>query len=45
MLDCALCDPSLGPVLGQSLHWKIVLNHNQILPSVTTTVSLAGSTP
>ena len=28
---CPLCDPSLGPVLAESEHWRLVLNRNQDL--------------
>lgn len=28
---CALCDPALGPVLHESVHWRLVLNLNQDL--------------
>ena len=30
-MDCALCDPALGPVVGESRHWRVVLNLNQNL--------------
>ncbi|HSH83090.1 MAG TPA: hypothetical protein VLA19_31540, partial [Herpetosiphonaceae bacterium] len=28
---CALCAPDLGPILTESRHWRLVLNHNQNL--------------
>jgi diadenosine tetraphosphate (Ap4A) HIT family hydrolase len=31
MQHCSLCDPTLGPVLSESRHWRLVLNHNQNL--------------
>jgi diadenosine tetraphosphate (Ap4A) HIT family hydrolase len=31
MQHCSLCDPTLGPVLSESTHWRLVLNHNQNL--------------
>lgn len=31
MADCNLCNPDLEPALGQSPHWKLILNQNQNL--------------
>ena len=28
---CSLCDPALGPVVHESVHWRLVLNRNQDL--------------
>ena len=30
-MTCSLCDPSLGPVIAESKHWKLILNTNQSL--------------
>lgn len=30
-MECALCNPDLGPVIAESPHWRLVLNHNQDL--------------
>ena len=30
-MKCSLCDASLGPVIVGSVHWRLVLNHNQNL--------------
>ncbi len=30
-MKCSLCDASLGPVIVESVHWRLVLNHNQNL--------------
>jgi diadenosine tetraphosphate (Ap4A) HIT family hydrolase len=29
MEACALCSPELAPILAESEHWRVVLNHNQ----------------
>jgi diadenosine tetraphosphate (Ap4A) HIT family hydrolase len=29
MENCMLCTPDLGPILAESEHWKLVLNHRQ----------------
>jgi diadenosine tetraphosphate (Ap4A) HIT family hydrolase len=29
MDDCVLCSPDLGPIIAESEHWRLVLNHNQ----------------
>jgi diadenosine tetraphosphate (Ap4A) HIT family hydrolase len=29
--DCPLCSPDLAPILLESKHWQLVLNHNQNL--------------
>lgn len=31
MQPCSLCDPSTGPILAESLRWRLILNHNQNL--------------
>jgi len=28
-MECALCDPTLGPIIAEGPHWRLVLNHNQ----------------
>jgi len=28
---CSLCSPSLAPVIAESEHWRLILNHNQNL--------------
>jgi diadenosine tetraphosphate (Ap4A) HIT family hydrolase len=28
---CSLCSPDLGPLLAESAHWRLILNHNQNL--------------
>lgn len=30
-MECSLCDPSLGPIIAEGIHWRLVLNHNQDL--------------
>ena len=30
-MECSLCDASLGPVITESMQWRLVLNHNQNL--------------
>ncbi len=30
-MACSLCDASLGPVMVEGQHWRLVLNHNQKL--------------
>jgi len=31
MQHCSLCDSGAGPVLEESLYWRLILNHNQNL--------------
>jgi diadenosine tetraphosphate (Ap4A) HIT family hydrolase len=31
MDGCTLCRPDLGPIIAESDHWRLVLNHNQNL--------------
>lgn len=31
MIVCSLCQPTLGPVLAEGEHWRVVLNRNQNL--------------
>jgi len=30
-MKCSLCDASLGPIIVEGVHWRLVLNHNQNL--------------
>lgn len=30
-MNCPLCDSKLGPILAESVYWRLVLNHNQDL--------------
>jgi diadenosine tetraphosphate (Ap4A) HIT family hydrolase len=30
-MECTLCRPSLGPIIAEGKHWRLVLNHNQDL--------------
>ncbi|MDQ3548041.1 MAG: HIT family protein [Chloroflexota bacterium] len=30
-VDCVLCSPGLAPIVGESRHWRLLLNRNQCL--------------